>query len=424
MNNIRLDIEPDEDCPLMVANTYGGGNEAEGGGGVITLGCGTHIGTFYGGSRNADLTGDVVLNVEGGVYENLFGGSRGTKERPANIFGSVTVNVTGGNIQNLFGGSDTNGNITGKITVNVDLDPDYNCPDGLRLDKVYGSGNLALYLPTDPTLASPEINIIHDSVSATKKFGLQTVYGGGYGNGTDLIDGYPSHADTLTGYVKANPVVNIGGIDKHWDKNEGETGALVNDNYRRNIVTISGNVYGGGEAAPVEGSPIVTLYSSRITGLDGEDNPVVATRNHDTTVVQGTVYGGGFGPKAKVTGNTTVGIFGDATVVEGNVYGGGEAAVLTGSTDVQVGYQRAYICMQPTVQVNSSDDKVTLYSATPGATVYYIIDGDFTYDGAGIPTNGTVYNPASKPTLTTGHTIKAIAVKSGYDNSVPGSLRR
>ena len=406
IGTVDLEISQGSDaCDLMVANTYGGGNEADGGGGVITVGCGTKVGSFYGGSRNANTLGDIILNVVGGQFENVYGGSKGSANKAANIDGSVTVNVTGGYIKNLFGGSDVNGNITGKITVNVDLNPNYNCPDGLRIDNVYGGGNMALYQPTaGASLASPEINIISESVTApasTKTFGIKNVYGGGLGNGQ-----IHSTGTYRTGYSNSSPVVNIGGLDKVWDATLKTLKDTVNSLNtvvnRRNEVYIRENVYGGGSAAPVEGNPTVVLYSQRGTH----------EKDWDTTVVQGTVFGGGYGPTAVVTGNTTVGVFGDATVVEGNVYGGGNAGILSGSTDVQVGFDRAFVASQPTVSV-AADNEVTLYSATPGSTLHYTTDGS-------TPTVGSATYSAPFH-AEAGVTIKALAVKSGYDNSLPSA---
>ena len=410
--NIDLEVNKVGTCDLMVAHTYGGGNEAfGGGGGVVTIGCGTHIGTFYAGSRNADLGSelspvDIVLNIKGGIYDTVFGGSRGTDNNPADIYGSVTVNVFGGNIGKLFGGSDINGNIKGKITVNVDLDPNYDCEDGLGLDTIFGAGNMAVYRPAlvaGAKIASPEINIINDSCANGKTFGLSTIFGAGYGDGNLHVDQVNNNG-CLSGQVDANPVVNVGGIDSRWDKNVGPMGSLVADNYRRNIAIVHGNIYGGGQSAPVNGNPTVTLYSSRTTGLDGSSNPIKAQMNHDTTHVKGSIFGAGSGAKAVVDGSTTVGIFGDATVVDGNVYGGGEQAILTGSTDVQVGYERHYVTTRPVISV-AANNTVDIHVSTAGSTIYYTTDGS-------VPTEYT--GPFS---ANAGQTIRAIAVKEGFDTS-------
>ena len=434
VGSIKLEIDK-EDCDLMLANTFGGGNEAFGGGGVITLGCGTRIGNFYGGSRQADIQGNIVLNIEGGVYENVFGGSQGSNAKAANIDGNVTVNVTGGNIGTLYGGSDVNGNITGKIQVNVDLNPDYDCIDGLQLQTIYGGGNLALYTPystggteQEPIYpSSPEINIINNvcildnpggdlkwttgqtvvGENLVKYFHLQNIYGGGYGDGY----AHEAHSPTLTGYVRSNPVVNFGGIDMKWDKAQGDMGTLIVQPYRRNNTYIEKNIYGGGDAAPVDGNPRVTLFSSR-KYLDENDVISHADKYWDTTVVHGSIFGGGRGQTARVTGNTTVGVFGDATVVIENVYGGGEASVTDGSTDVMVGYD---VIAMPTIWVDK-DGKVHIDCSTPGVTIYYTDDASEPSD------NSTLYDGPFTPSA--GATIRAIAYKFGYPPSLPTHLMK
>ena len=118
VNVIALSV--DNQCGnLLVNESFGGANKSRISGNITTtLTCDaqTSVANFYGGSNQADITGNVTLNVEGGTYTNVFGGSKGLANQPANITGNVTLNLYGGTITNAFGGSDVNGNITGKIT--------------------------------------------------------------------------------------------------------------------------------------------------------------------------------------------------------------------------------------------------------------------------------------------------------------------
>ena len=114
----------------------------------------------------ANITGDVTLTIEGGEMNNVYGGSKGTTSSPANITGNVTLNINGGNIkEDAFGGSNVNGNITGKITVNMDWSlASTNCNNNLHVRNVFGASNLATYTPTSSTGYYPEVNIKHGTV--------------------------------------------------------------------------------------------------------------------------------------------------------------------------------------------------------------------------------------------------------------------
>ncbi len=213
VNSASLTLDNTSSCgDLVINNSFGGANAAVITGDVeTTLICSSDpnsnfsIGSFYGGSNMADIKGNVTLNVYGGTYTNVFGGSRGESDSPANIIdnpntpeteGNVTLNLYGGNITNAFGGSDVNGNITGKITVNV-LDYQSNtCP--LSITNIYGAGNLTAYTPnkvSDKVISSPEVNVIHMKEGSSI---TGNVYGGGKGD--------PGHNALVT----ANPIVNIG----------------------------------------------------------------------------------------------------------------------------------------------------------------------------------------------------------------------
>ena len=159
-----------------------------------------------------------------------------------------------------------NGNIEGKITVNV-LDDEGDCP--LYVTNIYGGSNLTDYEPTDVTLVSPVVNLVH------AKYGISgNVYGGSKGN----VNATPPTK------VTANPLVNIGydasSMSITFPSDYPATNTLTN--FPRAIV--AGSVFGGGDAAKVVGNTAIFL------------------RNR--AKVFGNVYGGG--NMGEVSGDTKV----------------------------------------------------------------------------------------------------------------------
>ena len=377
-----------QSCAEDIGEFFGGGNAADITGNVVTtIECGTGlIGDIYGGSNLANITGNVTLTIQGGDFDNVFGGSKGRladnsdpgnpiAAKAANITGNVTLNLEGGEIDNAFGGCNINGNITGTITVKVDSNRD-DCP--LTVYYVYGGGKDASYTPTDPTISSPTVNLVNGTVQ-------NDVFGGGLGS---------------TAGVTANPHVNVGGST---------TG---NNKFR-----VLGNVYGGGSAAPVTGSTTIVVNSSN-------DHPTTIGRSTDALVPpaaptgHGDIFGGGLGETAIVSGNTSVGVFGNRTTVYHNVYGGGSAGVVQGSTDVQIGTTAEFGIATPVITIDGSGN-ATITCSTPGVSIRYNV-GNPPAD----PTDasGTVYSGAVA--VPAGQTIKAVAYRSGYTTSAVASATR
>ncbi|MBQ8703260.1 MAG: chitobiase/beta-hexosaminidase C-terminal domain-containing protein [Bacteroidales bacterium] len=342
----RVNFEPVNSCDLLLDEAFGGGNRAPGGGTVVTIPCGFKGSkVVYGGANEALITGNVILNIEGGTLTRAFGGS---KSAPIN--GNVTVNVYGGSIDELFGGNDESGNITGTIEVNVDWGLN-SCPDDTSLHYVYGGGYKAPYEPTGSygpvtsgkvTNFTPVVNIIQATVDTA-------VFGGGYGTGT---------ATNVDAHVDANPKVVIGAyrvkdhagntIDEQ-PNNHVRIGTSKNELGR----TLAGNVFGGGNAGPVNGSPTVVIQGS------------------DTKVWH-------------------------------NVYGGGNAAMVKGNPDVEIG-GNVKLSVPKATQTGST---VTLTSRE-GATIYYTTDGT-------TPTSGSSEYSASLTGLAAGTVVKAIAYKADF----------
>lgn len=262
---------------LMIDEFFCGGNFVNITGDLVTdILCseGMVVQDLYGGCNQANIDGSVVLNVYGGTYTNVYGGSKGLKgdltanppvaPNAANINGSVTLNLYGGTMENVFGGSNENGNITGQIVVNVLDLMDTHCP--LNITNIYGGSNLTDYIPTDPTITSPVVNVVH----------INNGIGGNVYGGSKGIFGAAT-----PNLLKANPQVNIG-YDHSMDTYLPNSSSYTVPSHPK--VFVEGSVFGGGDAAQVEGNTIIYI------------------RNH--TRVFGNVYGGG--NLGEVNGNTKV----------------------------------------------------------------------------------------------------------------------
>ena len=289
---VTISHDDNTGCPEDIDEYFGGGNEADITGDIATtIECGAKFRSVYGGSNKADIKGDVVLNIKGGHIDNVFGGSKGETDpgesasqglrdtAAADIDGNVTLNIYGGTIKRAFGGSNINGNITGKIEVNVDWK---ESPCDQQLDTVFGGSNLAAYTPTTPG-DYPEVNIKNVNTSTIKD-----VFGGGLGQ---------------PAVVTSNPKVTIG---------------VPTDDSKQVTVT---NVFGGGDLADVVGTTTVLVQksNSRVTYLYGGGNAdtVGGTQVFVTAGTIDTLFGGGRGDntsgnvkRAKVKGNDTVSISG------------------------------------------------------------------------------------------------------------------
>lgn len=324
-----------DDQEEYIISLFGGSNEAETHGNVeLTVGCGVDdIDELYGGSNKAEIIdGNVTLNVYGGNYTNVFGGSKGVKEEgtegqqgyvapvAANIDGNVTLNLYGGTMENAFGGSNHNGNITGIITVNV-FDLEHACK--LDVTNIYGGGNETPYTPNKVTVSgeqvnptSPRVNIIHVAAKNTIPGIKGSVYGGAKGSSAT---------------VESNPRVVIGA-----GANRTPGGDTLSNLTSYPHPYVAQNVYGGGYAANVTGNTTVqfALASSHATDVFGGGNVATVSGLAMVDVINGTatrLFGGG--NQANV-GSSSVRMTG-GTVEK--VYGGGNDVSSGGVTgDVSV----------------------------------------------------------------------------------------
>lgn len=201
----------------------------------ITVSGNSYVGgAVYGGGNESRVKGTTTVHINatdgGNRINNVFGGAN-----QADVDGATTVNINSGNIGNVFGANNKSGTKGSTIEVNV---------KGATSDYVYGAGNLAAYT------GSPVVNMSAGTVK-------NALYGGGLGE---------------TAVVTGNPQVNMtGGTVGYTEKVDGKD------------VVRGGDVFGGGNAAAVEGNTNVSIAAGEVK------------RN---------VYGGG--NQANVSGTTNV----------------------------------------------------------------------------------------------------------------------
>ncbi len=245
-----------DDCPLHIDEVYGGGNVAlMAGDAQIELGCITYLKEIYGGAKDADFGGNIVLTI------------------------------TSGHFDRIFGGNNLGGNIGGTITVNIE---ETGCHP-ITIGELYGCGNQAAYT-TPSGKTDPTINV--------KSFtSIGRIFGGGLGE--DAV-------------VTGNPTVNINevvGVNSEETSTFAGTTRTLSDNttvdlpaHESGKIGVIGTVFGGGNAAKVEGGTHVNIGTlptiNYVSGADHHEMDVVGAN------IAGNVYGGG--NQADVTGKTNV----------------------------------------------------------------------------------------------------------------------
>ena len=291
----------------------------------IDNGCTLQIGSLYGAGKNADVDNDVntLIDCPSSSIQNVYGGAE-----EANINGNVTLTITGGTFERVYGGNKTRGNISGNITVNIE-ETDAGCRPIYITDALYGGCFDAPYSGTNNN------GLITVNVKSFTE--INDIYGGSYG---------------ATATVRGNTIVNINEAKGRW---AGQTysGHLIPDQ----IGTITGNIYGGGNAANVIGNttvnigtltqvPLVSkpvLDANNQPTFDAQNNPIYTMATVEGVNIQGNIYGGG--NQANVDGNTTLNIgFANlttysGTLIHGSVFGGGmgQTTQVTGNVDVNIG---------------------------------------------------------------------------------------
>ena len=272
--------------------------------------CELAVEKIVGAGKYADIDGDVNMTLScqpSKKVDLLFAGAD-----EANVNGNITLNVTNGYFGKVFGGNNLGGVIKGKITVNV---KETECQP-IKIDELYLGGNEAaysIYGYYDSKVPHPVTgkNILKPRESATDAR-KPVKY-----DGTE----YESISD-FTNY--AQPELNI------------------------TSCTYIGKVFGGGLGAPAK------MYANPTVNVNMEPGTHAATavpammtelglvtsetaENPDKLGIIGEVFGGG--NAADVEGSTTVNIAteeGKSAYIIGSVFGGGNAADVLGNTNVMM----------------------------------------------------------------------------------------
>lgn len=245
--------------------------------------------------------------------------------------GETLVELKGGLVHSAYGASNTKGNIRTRSLVMLDENDLYSCP--LQIDEVYGAGNMAV-MDGKSMIMLCCVSYLKEIYGGAKEADVNgdinmTIQSGSF----DKVFG----GNNLGGDIKGTITVNIE-----------ETGCHP---------IVIGELYGGGNEAAYT-SPIdrqgVTLNVKSFTNI-------------------GTVFGGGKGKAATVTGDTHVNInvvkgkfagqevgaqiIGGESVPAhtipdeigkiGTVFGGGNAANVVGNTNVYIGTKNSIVFETP-----------------------------------------------------------------------------
>ena len=309
-------------------------------------GCVFSIDEAYGGGKNApmDAKAELLMACIPGL-KAAYGGAQ-----DADIQDDVTLTITNGTFDRVFGGNNVSGKIHGTITVTIE---ETGCQH-LIIGQLYGGGNQAPYEAPEgkdgPTLNVKSFTSIGD------------IYGGGYGE-TAVVKGdthvninvcegkyagdafteEPNHKITFNEYRRNKDGSFV--LDANGERvvDQKIIGVLLPGHEKDKIGAIN-NVFGGGNAAPVQGSTNVnigTLSDVYVTVVDAfPEGTILGTTEGYTDIYTfnetTNKYVAATGePNANVTYYKKLSVVG--VDIRGNVYGGGNAAEVTGDTNVVIG---------------------------------------------------------------------------------------
>ena len=285
-------LEETGGCEFCMDEAYGGGKsapmDAEA---KLLMACIPGLNAAYGGAEAADIMGDVTLSITNGTFERVFGGNnlRGT------IRGSIEVNIEEIGcrpiiIGELYGG----GNQAG-----------YSIYGYKQVTEGTGDNAKKVWKPRESATDTGEITDAlttpynHPKVNVKSFTSIGNIYGGGYGVDAVMV---------------GNPTVNINVTEGKWiDRTQADMSSTASDygdydanGYKGNpnkmidghnviipphkagkIGAIQ-NVFGGGNAAEVQGSTNVNIgikkFVEIVSVAEGTDVRRYYTRSGEGTI--------------------------------------------------------------------------------------------------------------------------------------------
>ena len=320
-------------------------------------GCDFCVDEAYGGGKSAEMDAEAKLLMAciPGLKE-VYGGAE-----DADVHGNVTLNITNGTFDRVFGGNNLSGTISGSITINIE---EVGCRP-IIIGELYGGGNQAAYsvlgyngngtiieTGTDTLYTDPQVNV--------KSFtSIGSVYGGGYGSSATMVGNPTVNINVAMGDKASVSAAVIGQDGDNWKDMAVKDGKVVEKStegsypipyHKSGQIGAIGQVFGGGNAAPVKGDTEVNIGTKAKVPIR---NYVAKDVTVGTTSVEGLYTRSGEGTEAspyKYTAATGIAVANttyyeeknvDTDVkgadIRGNVYGGGNQAEVTGNTNVNIG---------------------------------------------------------------------------------------
>ena len=313
-------LEDESGCPFDVDEAYGGGKSAQmDGASRLEMACIPGMKNAYGGAEAADIQGDVTLTITNGNFDRVFGGNNVS----GTIHGTITVNIeeTGCHlitIGQLYGGGNQAPYVGPEILDNenhgtgVFQGPTLNVRSFTSIGDVYGGG----YGKTATVKGDTHVNI---NVCEGKDFGdkqteeenraaIATNYKYIDKNDNnkikDVVENPGQKEIRFTEFVRTDN----GGFVMEGGSRKTEAKSITVFFPKHESGKIGGinNVYGGGNAAKVEGDTYVKIgtETSEVFATPSSDSETARTKEVKGANIVGNVYGGG--NNAEVTGNTNV----------------------------------------------------------------------------------------------------------------------